>query len=297
MLKAIAVIALCGYYYILAGIIITFKWIWRAIRSSWNSEKTTVEQDDLEIMVNRHDQNTSHTHAKKQWSIQMRQDSYASRTVATSETPISSLWNSGSEIAWHEALDYYYESLKDGEQDLDCYMEDLDADEIARLSAIEFYDFLYDKYFVWKYTAKNRLATTRMSLERYIDENRLSELEDIQKRLFSADRSNIEHCLRIASEIHGLGPAGASGLLAILFPESFGTIDQYVVKALKGVKGMPYAEALINMNPDSLSIKNGVLLIQILREQATCLNKKFDTDFWNPRKIDMVLWAVGRVRK
>ena len=92
-------------------------------------------------------------------------------------------------------------------------------------------------------------------------------------------------------------PAGASGLLSILFPENFGTIDQYVVKALKEVKGIPYTAELTKMNPDSLSIKDGVLLIRIMREQAIRLNGQFDTDFWTPRKIDMVFWSIGRVRK
>lgn len=298
ILKAIVIIALCGYYYILAGVIIVIKWIWRELRHSRNAKRTATEQDDdLEITVNDHEQNQCYTPAKKQLLNNTRQAAFVSQPVETSENAISVLWNQGSEAAWHEALDYYYESLKVDEQALDCYMEDLDADEIAQLPVSGFYDFLHDKYFVWKYTAKNRLATTRKSLARYIDENRLSELADIQKRLFSADRSNIEKCLSIASEIHGLGPAGASGLLSILFPESFGTIDQYVVRALREVKGMPYTAELAKMNPDSLSIKNGVLLIQILREQAISLNKKFDTDFWTPRKIDMVLWVIGRVRK
>ena len=48
------------------------------------------------------------------------------------------------------------------------------------------------------------------------------------------------------------------------------------------------------MKLESLSIENGVLLFQIMRERARKLNKDFDTDFWTPRKIDMVLWAIGR---
>ena len=29
-------------------------------------------------------------------------------------------------------------------------------------------------------------------------------------------------------------------------------------------------------------------------EKANELNQRFDTDFWTPRKIDMVLWSIGR---
>ena len=256
-------------------------------------------ENDLEIVVNpvNTDQVEHTAPANQPQASTATQLPQENRAVVPSENTISYLWNHGAENAWREALDHYYNSLKDDEQAIDSYMENISSEEIAQLPVDAFYAFLHDKYFVWKYTAKNRLATTRRYLERYVNENKLSELADIQKRLFSADRSDIEKCLRIASEIRGLGPAGASGLLSVLFPESFGTIDQYVVKALNEVEQFPYAAELAKMNPDSLSIKNGVLLIRILREQASSLNAKFDTDFWTPRKIDMVLWVVGRDRK
>ncbi|MDO4756492.1 MAG: hypothetical protein Q4A54_09120 [Parabacteroides sp.] len=211
-----------------------------------------------------------------------------------SESIISNLWNHGSKEAWNNALDNYYALLNAEAQKLDTYMKNISANEIAQLSVNDFYNFLYDGYFVWKYTAKNRLATTRKSLRRYVEENKLSELEHIQRRLFLVDHSNIGECLSIAKEIRGLGTAGASGLLAILFPEDFGTVDQFVVKALREVEGLSQSAELAKMKPESLSIENGVLLIKIMREQAQKLNKTFDTDFWTPRKIDMILWATRR---
>lgn len=299
IVKAIIIIILCAYYYILAGLLIAIKWFWWKLQRSNNSETACIEQKgDLKIVANnaRTDKDSQSTLAQKQPPNSIKKSNFTNQSTGPSKSAISNLWNHGSEIAWHEALDYYYELLRIEEQALDRYMETVDANEIAQLSAAEFYHFLYNKYFVWKYTAKNRLETTRKSLRRYMDENRLFELADIQDRLFSADRLNIEKCLSIATEIRGLGPAGASGLLSILFPESFGTIDQYLVRALREVEGLPYNTELAKMNPDSLSIKDGVLLIRILREQAARLNKKFATDFWTPRKIDMVLWAIGRVR-
>ncbi len=256
------------------------------------------KEDEQEINVNNKGNNSmkSLTSAEKQQSDNSRKMVFASRSALIGENAISNLWNHGSEFDWQEALKYYYEILNDEEQALESYMGYIDADEIAKMSVYEFYEFLHDKYFVWKYTQKNRLATTTMSLRRYVEENRLSELKDIQNRLFSADRSNIEKCLRIASKIRGLGAVGASGLLSILFPESFGAVDRNVVIALREVKDLPYNAELAKMNPDSLSVKNGVLLVQIFREQAARLNEKFDTDFWTPRKIDMVFWAIGRNR-
>ena len=119
-------------------------------------------------------------------------------------------------------------------------------------------------------------------------------LENIQKRLFSMPKEDIGLCLKTAGEIRGLGTAGASGLLAILFPKEFGTVDQFVVKKLQEIEIPDHQDALLRMNPESLKIDDGVLLIGIMREKAAELNRKFQTDFWTPRKIDMVLWSFGR---
>ena len=212
------------------------------------------------------------------------------------EKAIQKLWNSESEGAWHIALNYYNDLLRDDAKEIENEIAIVKADTIKNLSVEEFYEFLYNKYFLWKYTQKNRLATTRKSLRRYKEENRWSELEDIQKRLFSADHSDIKNCLKIASEIRGLGAAGASGLLSILFPKDFGTIDQFVVRKLQELDEPTYNIYLDGMNPDSLKITDGVILINIMRDKAEELNKKFNTDFWTPRRIDMILWSFGRTK-
>ncbi|EME8153042.1 hypothetical protein MM787_002653, partial [Enterococcus faecium] len=41
----------------------------------------------------------------------------------------------------------------------------INIDYVSQLEVEDFYDFLYDSYFVWKYTAKNRLATSRSHFE------------------------------------------------------------------------------------------------------------------------------------
>jgi hypothetical protein len=46
------------------------------------------------------------------------------------------------------------------------------------------------------------------------------------------------------------------------------------------------------MHAESLSIKDGVILERVLREKALDLNKRFNTDYWTPRKVDKVLWAT-----
>ena len=212
------------------------------------------------------------------------------------EKAIQRLWNSDIEKAWKDALDHYDELLRDDARKIEAEIAKVKSEAIRNLSVEEFYNFLYYKYFLWKYTQKNRLATTRKSLRRYKEENRWSELEYIQKRLFSADHSDIKNCLKTAVEIRGLGAAGASGLLSILFPEDFGTIDQFVVRKLQELDEPAYNIYLDKMNPDSLKITDGVILINIMRDKAEELNKKFNTNFWTPRKIDMILWSFGRTK-
>ena len=48
------------------------------------------------------------------------------------------------------------------------------------------------------------------------------------------------------------------------------------------------------MNPDSLTISDGVLIIGVLRRKAADLNRIFNSAIWTPRKVDMVLWTFGR---
>ena len=41
----------------------------------------------------------------------------------------------------------------------------------------------------------------------------------------------------------------------------------------------------------SMDVKDGVYIERLLIEKANDLNNRFETDFWTPRKIDMVLWT------
>ena len=48
------------------------------------------------------------------------------------------------------------------------------------------------------------------------------------------------------------------------------------------------------MNPEGLTVKEGVLLIEIMQRKAVDLNQRFETDEWTPRKIDKAMWGYGR---
>jgi hypothetical protein len=178
--------------------------------------------------------------------------------------------------------------------DLERRMESLNLDRIRQLDAQGWYDFLLNEYFRWKYTAPNRYVTTTRSLRRYAEAGTLAELEGIKGRLLTFDLIDIRQGLSIAGEIKGLGTADASGLLALMFPEAFATVDQFVVKALRDVKALPEAAALAKMNPEQLTVADSVVLIEIMRRKASENNQFFDTVIWTPRKIDKILWTYGR---
>ena len=207
---------------------------------------------------------------------------------------ISKLWHDGSETDWKNALSSYYNNPYD--KALESRMEKLVPSDLEKMNVQEFYDFLYNEYFVWKYTAKNRLATTRKSLSKYETEG-MNSLAKIQRRLVFAYEENpddTEELLEVARRIYGLGIAGASGLLSILFPKHYGTLDQFLVYALLKVDNISEHKRLESINPQNLTIKDGVLLEDILRRKAKELNGRFNTDEWTPRRIDMVLWAIER---
>ena len=200
-------------------------------------------------------------------------------------------WDSNDRGIWLNKLDKYWDYVKPANRALEIEMEHLDESQVRKMPVQKFYNFLYEKYFVWKYTAPNRLATTRRYLEKHDIEQGMKSLQRIQNELFSFDKRNIEKGLEIASGINGLGIPGASGLLSILFPEYFGTVDQFVVKALMDVNELQRKKEILAMNPDSLKLNDGVLLIEILRSKSDELNKANGTTEWTPRKIDKVLWV------
>lgn len=207
---------------------------------------------------------------------------------------IGYLWNCKDEKIWIRALEGYWKNFSLEQMRLEQKINDIQYRIIKDYTVEEFYNFLHDEFFVWKYTAKNRLATTRMNLQKYKIENRMNELEKIKYDIFSSDFSDVSQSIKTVMKIRGLGSSGASAFLAIMFPDKFGTVDQFVVKSLLKVNGLEENKVLSQMNPENLKIKDIEFVMEIMREKAKELNKCFYTNFWTPRKIDMVLWSIGR---
>ncbi len=207
---------------------------------------------------------------------------------------INYLWNSTNEKDWEIALNNYYSLVKPSNMNIEKELDNLDPDSVKNMTTEQFYNFLHNKYFVWKYTQPNRLKTTRNCLEKYLRDDNLLELKEIHKLMFEYNPENIEKSLKNVQKIRGLGIAGASGLLSLLFPKYFGTVDQFVVQRLLEIKNFYKYSIISRMSPESLSLNDGVILIEIMRKKAQELNKIFTTNKWTPRKIDKILWSIDR---
>ena len=206
-------------------------------------------------------------------------------------TRIQSLWQSEDSATWEDALSKYWDYVKPENLALEHEMDQLDASAVQGMNSQEWYDFLLLKYFKWKFTAANRYATTTKHLRSYA-ESGLEPLRVIKEEVFQVQSGDIEEGISAAKKIPGLGTAGASGLLSLLFPHEYGTVDQFVVKALAQVPTLLELDLVSAMNPESLSASDGLVLIRIMKKKSLVLNESFGTDSWTPRKIDMVLWAT-----
>ena len=209
---------------------------------------------------------------------------------------IDELWQSPEHSVWTAALDRYWCYVQPANLALETSLDQLDLERIRSFDAQGWYDFLFAEYFRWKYTTENRYKTTTVLLSVYaMESGGLDKLHAIKNQLLQIDPVEIRVGLLLAKAIHGLGVAGASGLLALLYPGSFATVDQFVVKALRGVAELPEADELSRFkNPTDITIPQGVTLIGIMRRKAEENNRQFGTTEWTPRKIDQILWTYGR---
>ena len=145
---------------------------------------------------------------------------------------IGELWISKNEEDWVKYLNRYWDLIKPENLELEKRMDKLDFRVVENMELDEFYEFIIEDYFQWKFTDSRWLNRNREHFSRYKNEKKLDELSEIKDELFSFNLNDIERGLRITSSIHGLGVAGGSGLLAILFPAYFATVDHFVVKSL-----------------------------------------------------------------
>jgi hypothetical protein len=87
-------------------------------------------------------------------------------------TTMTELWASNDPAIWGKALAPYSTLLDRANVELEHRLENMGTERIGKMSPEEWHAFLRDEYFVWKYTAKNRLTTTRAALDRWVKKAR-----------------------------------------------------------------------------------------------------------------------------
>lgn len=207
-----------------------------------------------------------------------------------SDICICKLWYSENENEWKKALEEYNKRIKSENKNVENDLSNISISDIKNYSGEEFYNLIHDCYIKWKYTDCRWFKGIKGCIENYNNKCGYIFFKNIHSDLLSIDKSEIESHLRNIMRIKGIGVAGASGLLALLMPEYFGTVDQFVVKELKKLNlGNEYEK----INENDIKINDAVLMITLMKEKAKELNEKFVTDIWTARKIDMVLWGIA----
>ena len=128
---------------------------------------------------------------------------------------IHELWSSHDLGEWTLALANYWLLVKPKNLELERSLANLDLARLKSFNENEWLRFLVDEYFLWKYTAPNRYATTTNKLLDYVAAGMLSDLNATRVSLLNFPPENIKFGLVIAQRIPGLGVAGASGLLSL----------------------------------------------------------------------------------
>lgn len=217
-----------------------------------------------------------------------------------SKIKINEVWYSKDEIIWNKALDEYWNRVKEDNKsqlDVEYKIDKIKADDIKALSLDGFYSFITKDYFRWKFNPRDCKSFQKKFYTYYVEGKRLCLLEEIKNKLFSFDVTNIRQGLEIVTEIHCMRVIAGSGLLAVLFPDYYGTIDQFVIKSLLQIDGLQEHKRILNINQSAPTINDGIFLIELMTQKATELNKLFRKNSWRPRDIDKVLWALREDEK
>lgn len=238
-----------------------------------------------QILLNNEDAVKQPTDTTTTTDVNLFDDNLSQTTNKNKTNYSESFWDNTSDADWRAAEEHYWDLILSTNMQIEKELNNLDPLSVERMTPNEFYDFLYYKYYPWKFTDARYLKKNREHLEMKHCNN-LSSLAAVQKELFSFDRNNIYKGLQIiTTQVGGLGTAGASGLLAILFPKDFATVDKFVQAAMVDF-------GILDNKP--MSDKLATQMISLMRDKADELNRVNHTNYWTPRKIDKVLWAYGR---
>ena len=208
------------------------------------------------------------------------------------------LWNSHDPREWDYCESELYDAaVKPENRAIERELERPGLRErIARMDATAFYAFMRDEYFPWKFTSGPQRIQNPRYLARHLTNGGMDRIERVSRHLVNRGEASkgasISMLMGRNGGVHGLAVAGASGLLALVYPEEFGTVDVKLTQALQQV-GLPQ---VARINPKAIHVEDAVVMIEIMRAKALELNRIFGVNKWTPRLVDRVLWVAGRRR-
>lgn len=205
---------------------------------------------------------------------------------------ISALWNSKERTDWENALLSYQTAVNKGNVEIEQKLNNMTTDDFKKMSGQDFYRFLVDDYALWKYTDGRIRSRVQSAVEEYHQMCGNSEFNKILDGIFLIAPDDIYLHLTNITRIKGIGVAGASGILSLVFPRYFGTVDRFAVENLQRVYSEDsfYGKKLHKIDPQNISTYDAAEVIRIYREKAEVLYEAFG--IWTPRMVDMVLWSV-----
>jgi len=210
------------------------------------------------------------------------------------------LWNSTDEADWIRTATYDYMQQvlhhNPNNGNLENYMDNLNVEPVLANSE-SFFTFLHDRLFPWKFSQGNILEANLNRLNamnavnREYAYNRMRELCHSLNGLCTNDiyqSDLIYNALSIHNYIDGMGVACASGMLSVMFPRLFGTVDRFVRISLCAAGIM---EPTANPECD-IDIDEAVRMENIMIGKSL----SFENENITPRVIDKALWTMGHDR-
>src|SRR5215469_6938201 len=207
---------------------------------------------------------------------------------------INDLWDSPDEREWLLALDHCRLTMTGrGDHELAEFIHTVDLEYVQGLGVQEWYDFLA-KFFRWQF-AGNHLQQKLRDL----DKNSFEQLFSVKYSLLALhqpDLADARKCLNLvrSPRIRGLDYMGASGLLALLFKDWFGTADTCILESLRRIESLPEKRKIGEIRAwvktkNDWRDSDAALVIDIMRRKGAQLNAGFGTNKWTPSRISMIL--------
>jgi len=224
-----------------------------------------------------------------------------------SETALASLWRSNEVSAWQDALAKYWNHGPVRRNiDVERHMDRLTAEDRGAILASggALVDFLDHWYYSWKFFAIAPYDIPKHQAKVRIEYATNSDKYNaIARRLGALNADDVDQCLRyVASRsIPGLQLSAGSGLLAVLYPTWFGTVDQHTLRALQTLdderaawlrRHIPDPKTFFPANNNDRGRHAAKLMTQLYREKSQELARLDGETGWTPRRVEMVCYTL-----